>query len=285
MRNLLLHSFREMYQEKNPFTFLMPANPAIYRPFDFEYVYERDIWELKEPEKMVPFLETLGNKVMEYEEILSGETAIREEMLDVTGLYSVRSLRKQFPKFPVMNLLAESANEYLKEHYNIYVHRDHSYYEMQLKESEAQNGDIYVLFDKGAVQAFFVYAKEGEEIFIQEVLEKEDGILDFLQKAEKKKPIIMARIIHLEEMMKLVCSRENIVTMIEIKDELIPENAGIYQWEITSEGSKVQKISQAVNVSDKYKAEVQKSGTPEVSIHIRELAVKILTGVFINEIV
>ena len=31
MRNLLLHSFREMYQEKNPFTFLMPANPAIYR--------------------------------------------------------------------------------------------------------------------------------------------------------------------------------------------------------------------------------------------------------------
>ena len=322
MRKLLMHSFREMYQEKNPFTFLMPANPAIYEPFDFQYIYERDIWELTEPGKIVPFLETLTSevKVTEYEGIVNIESGIRgignenkkadyeltaaeagnsnlteckrlsesdnwEREISfhkLTGLYSVRSLVRQFPDFPIMDLLAEFANNYLKEHYNIYVHRDAFYYKMQLKESKAQNGDIYVLFEKGEIKAFFVYAKEGDEIFLQEVLESEEGILGFLQKAEKKKPIIMARIIHLEEMMKLVCSREHNTTMIEIKDELIPENAGIYRWEITPWGSKVKKVAGEINLSEKDKVKTGKSG---VSMHIKELAVKILTGVFINEIV
>ena len=40
MRQLLMHSFGEMYEEKEPFAFLMPANPAIYEPFDFQYIYE-----------------------------------------------------------------------------------------------------------------------------------------------------------------------------------------------------------------------------------------------------
>ena len=48
MRSLLMHSFKEMYEEKQPFTFLMPANPAIYEPFDFRYIYERDMWKLKD---------------------------------------------------------------------------------------------------------------------------------------------------------------------------------------------------------------------------------------------
>lgn len=329
MRKLLMHSLGEMYQEKNPFAFLMPANPAIYEPFDFEYVYERNMWELKEPEKVVPFLEALtsGIEGMEYEEIISTEPATREDASEfgnknrkadyelvaaeagssnlaegkrtsesehweregsfkkLTGLYSVINLKKQYADDSILNLLAEFANDYLKEHYHIYVHRDVSYYEMQLKESEAQNGDIYVLFEKGAIKAFFVYAKEGEEIFIQEVLEAEEGILDFLQREEKKKPIIMARIIHLEEMMKLVCSRENIAVTIEIKDELIPENAGVYQWEIASWGSKVKKVSRAIDLSERDKTEAGKSEIPEVSMHIKELAVKILMGVYINEIV
>ena len=162
----------------------------------------------------------------------------------------------------------------MKEHYKIYVHRDAAYYEMQLKESKAQNGDIYVLFERGAIQAFFLYEKEGDEVFIQEVMEIEHGILDFLQKSETRKPIIMARIIHLEEMMKLVCSKEKTTMVIEIEDELIPENAGIFRWEMTPNGSYVTKIKSK-------NADV----TPEASMHIRDFAPWILTKVFLNEIV
>ena len=306
MRQLLLHSFREMYEEKEPFAFLMPANPAIYEPFDFRYIYERDVWELKEPKHVIEMLEALTFQEREKEDennfLIKG--LFRKEKLH--GLYSVRNLRKYFSQFPILELLVEFVNRNLEEHYNIYVHRDVSYYEMQLKESEAQNGDIYVFFEQGEIKAFFLYAKEGEEIFIQEVMEEQAGVFDFLQKAEKKNPIIMARILHLEEMMKLVCSIENKTMIIEIKDELIPENAGVFRWELTPKGSFVTKIASKISDKDKkiscknneINDEVMKKETkicneimedseivPEISMHIRDFAAWVLTGVFLNEIV
>lgn len=306
MRQLLLHSFREMYEEKEPFAFLMPANPAIYEPFDFRYIYERDVWELKEPEHVIEMLKalTFQEREEEDENNFLPKGLFRKEKLH--GLYSVRNLRKHFSQLPILELLAEFANRNLEERYNIYVYRDVSYYEMQLKESEAQNGDIYVFFEQGVIKAFFLYAKEGEEIFIQEVMEEQAGVLDFLQKAEKKKPIIMARILHLEEMMKLVCSKENKTMIIEIKDELIPENAGVFRWELTPKGSFVTKIASKISDKDKkiscktneINDEVMKKETkicneimedseivPEVSMHIRDFVAWVLTGVFLNEIV
>ena len=287
MRELLMHSFREMYQEKNPFTFLMPANPAIYEPFDFKYIYERDVWELKEPGRVVPILESLTFQEKECElraaELVENDSKLYEINTKLDGLYSVSSLQRKIPEFPIMENLAEFANQYLKEYYNIYVHRDTAYYEIQLKESEAQNGDIYVLFEQGKIKAFFLYAKEGEEIFIQEVIEEKEGMLDFLQKVEKKKPIIMARIIHLEEMMKLVCSKEKKTMVIEIEDELITENAGVYKWKITPDGSKVIKID--LNNSEKKKKMDLKAVPIDASMHIRDFATWVLNGVCINEIV
>ena len=306
MRTLLRHSFREMYKEKMPFTFLMPANPAIYEPFDFKYIYERDVWELREPGRVVSILESLTFQEKEcelraaefiYDDQMENE--VKSEPIvaecpnsslgkyginnELNGLYSVRNLQKQFQRFPILKLLAEFANQYLKKYYNIYVHRDTAYYEIQLKESEAQNGDIYVLFEQGEIKAFFLYAKEGEEIFIQEVIEEKEGMLDFLQKVEKKKPIIMARIIHLEEMMKLVCSKEKKTMVIEIEDELIPENAGVYKWKITPDGSKVIKID--LNNSEKKKKMDLKAVPIDASMHIRDFATWVLNGVCINEIV
>ena len=293
MRNLLMYSFREMYKEKMPFAFLMPANPAIYEPFDFRYVYERDVWTLKDHEK--EFIEAevtgdgqlipeTGNEIVAAEITSCSFTKYGAENI-LQGLYSVRNLQKQLPDFPVIEQLADFANQYLKEHCNIYVHRNVSYYEMQLKESEAQNGDIYVLFERGEIQAFFLYAREEDEVFIQEVMEKETGTLDFLRKAEKKKPIIMARIIHLEEMMKLVCSKERKNLIIKIEDDLIPENAGIYQWEITPTGSNVRKLLQEIGFEENSLRGEKRPETDVICMHIRELVTHILTGVFINEIV
>ena len=275
MRKLLMYSFQEMYREKNPFTFLMPANPSIYEPFDFRYVYERDVWTLKEQEKMEDFLEALtleGNKEYETDRVLN-------------GLYSVRRLQKHIPEIPIMEQLVEFSNQYLKEHYNIYVFRDAAYYEMQLKESEAQNGDIYVWFEQGKIKAFFLYAREEGEVFVQEVIEAKEGILDFLQKSENKKPVIMARIIHLEEMLKLICSKEHREIILQVEDDLIPENAGVYRWEIMPQGSQIGKISSEMILGECHAANLKEQKIPLISMHIRELAPKILKGVFLNEIV
>ena len=42
MRSLLQASLQEMYRRKETFTWLMPAAEAIYRPFGFRFIYEKN---------------------------------------------------------------------------------------------------------------------------------------------------------------------------------------------------------------------------------------------------
>lgn len=274
MRELLMHSLEEMYQEKEPFAFLMPANPAIYEPFDFRYVYERDVWKLKDG---IEIEKLLKESQLNWYELKAAEIQHNDRndiMLD--GLYRVSGLQEQFPDISILERLTDFANEYLREHYNIYVHRDVAYYEMQMKELAAQNGDIYVLFEQGEIKAFFLYAKEGDEVFLQEVIEAEEGKLDFLQKEEKKKPIIMARIIHLEEMLKLVCSKEPKTVIIKVEDHLVLKNTGTFKVEMMPEGSKVMRMHLKENEQEEIS---------EICMHISDVTVWGLNKVFINEIV
>ncbi len=46
MRSLLHRSLNDIYKEGHPFTYLMPANRAIYEPFGFRIVYEQKKVEL-----------------------------------------------------------------------------------------------------------------------------------------------------------------------------------------------------------------------------------------------
>ena len=46
MRKLLVKSLNDIYEEDHPFAYLMPANRAIYEPFDFRIVYQQKKVEL-----------------------------------------------------------------------------------------------------------------------------------------------------------------------------------------------------------------------------------------------
>ena len=70
---------------------------------------------------------------------------------------------------------------------------------------------------------------------------------------------------------------------------MIPENTGTYGWEITPNGSKVEKLHfDRDRENGELKAAQmgqQEEKVDTVSMHIRELAPKLLTSVFLNEIV
>ena len=52
MREVLTKALRDMNLEGRPFTFLMPAAEAIYRPFDFRFIWKKPLLSLKrKPEK------------------------------------------------------------------------------------------------------------------------------------------------------------------------------------------------------------------------------------------
>lgn len=284
MTSLLLKSFQEMYRERNPFTFLMPANPAIYEPFDFSYVYEREVFGLEE--EWISALEFLwidqeeGAAELQAAETTASFSGENREVIPECiqkfqeekkcTLHSLRNLLLEEGE-TVLEELALFASKWLEERYEIYTIREKSYYERQLKELLAQNGDIFLAVRKGELIGFFLYAREGKELSIQEVMGKEEGFFDFLQKKETKKPIIMARIIHLEEMFRLLRSKERRNILIDVEDPFLTQNEGIYRLEITPVGTIVSRLKDPRPVEKCY--------------HIRELAPLVLQNMFINEIV
>ena len=257
MRSLLECAFREMYDEKQPFTFLMPANPAIYEPFDFRYVYERDQWKVKNNRSELSAAEMVCKKSLDANDLLD-------------GIYTVSQIREELPEFPIFEMLAAYANTILKENYTVYAHRDVAYYKRQLEESKAQNGDIYVLFRQNEIQGFYLYAKEEDEVYIQELLKERHEDFAYIEKTGQK-PIIMARIVHLEEMLKLVKSPKEMEVVIQVKDPWIRENEGVYGWKIGPWGSQIQPLEEAEKI--------------DYQFHIVELTTHLLKGVFLNEIV
>ena len=284
MRHLLTKAIEEMYGEKQPFTFLMPANPAIYEPFGFQYVYEREEWNLaEETMDATDMTESLEESGLDYDydatdfELQAAsmesnrEKQAKKSIKTLNGICGVKKLQKKMPQYPVLEQLVDFANRILKEKYQIYVYRDVAYYEMLLKELEAQNGDIYILFENGDIKAYFLYAKEEGKVFIQEVLQEDGVSLECLQKQQYKKPIIMARIVHLEEMMRLVRSEKPREVILKVEDKLIPDNNGVFRWKISQEGSQVFRL--------------ENNAQAQYCVSIEELAPLILKDVFLNEIV
>ena len=102
-------------------------------------------------------------------------------------------------------------------------------------------------------------------------MERQPGSFSFLEEKKEKKPVIMARIIHLEEMMKLVKSPHNRTILLEVEDPLLPQNDGLYLWELTPFGSRVTR-----------QREVREG---EIFMTIDELTPHLIQGVFLNEIV
>lgn len=212
MATLLLEAFSYMYQKRQPFTFLMPANPAIYEPFGFRYIYDRAVYHLN--------------------------TQIRDEKLRIKRMEA--------------NELADVivfANEQLKEKFDLYLYRDEEYYVLLEKELQSENGAVFLIYKKEELIGVYLYAQEDEESFIQEViLSKDCENYELFIEEKKKKPIIMARIICIEEMGKLCLLNKNapensIMLTFNIEDKIINENNGIFEWHIGKNESYIKNIT------------------------------------------
>lgn len=52
MDRMLKRALRDICEEGHPFTFLMPADPAIYEPYQFRYIYDRPIYTVRRSESV-----------------------------------------------------------------------------------------------------------------------------------------------------------------------------------------------------------------------------------------
>ena len=125
MRELLTYAMDVMKGRGEPFTFLMPASEAIYKPFGFSFVYTQN------------------------RGYFTGKNH------DIDGVTYVNALESD------CEAIAEFANDMLSE-YDIVTNRSASYYETLLKEQQSEAGGILLVKNKECIVGVLCYAKGHE---------------------------------------------------------------------------------------------------------------------------
>lgn len=226
MRNVLKMALEDMRRIGEPMAFLMPAAEAIYRPFDFRYIYCQNHTSVQLEEfKKKPHLQC--------------RAAEKKDLAD----------------------LAEFSNVYLKKHFRTFAFHTEEYFETLLQEQRCQNGEVAILLDEGKIRGYFFTAfedvpevrepviAEGYETYLLPSLAKYlgskkirlYGFLQEMQEAEEKKPVIMARVINPERFAPGLTAAGAVEFCFELRDDFLPENSGIYKFHADAFGGILKK--------------------------------------------
>lgn len=262
MARLLRCAMTEMYIRKEPFTFLMPATEAIYMPFGFRFIYEQEQCEIVAESNQQRKL-----RFVHEDEKNSGIHFFCAEPKDCADI-------------------ADYANIFLKK-YDVVTVRSKDYYKTLLAELKSENGGILIAKREDTIVGVLSYAK-GQQYEIREPLFfTEDDLCQAIcfvtgsekQKVkvygygfEKKVPVIMARVLHLETFLKSLLLSENVDCYIKIRDDILEQNNGIFH------------ILGAVESGITLVEKCSEDTCYERSIGIEEL-IGYLGKVFINEVV
>lgn len=139
MARLLNHTLQVMAERGEPFTFLMPASEAIYKPFGFEFIYE-------------------------------------QKRCRITGKRSSdASLEVTYAKEADCAQIAEFANEFLKE-YDVVAWRDADYYKTLLAEQASEDGGVLIAKKDGKIEGVLCLTKEEEREIREPLFYKEETL-------------------------------------------------------------------------------------------------------------
>ncbi|CUX48610.1 GNAT family N-acetyltransferase [Clostridium sp. C105KSO13] len=225
MGELLRKSMKDMYRQREPFTFLMPAAEAIYTPYDFRFVYRQNQTEMYGKEGIVE---------VDLKDAGPGDSAD----------------------------MAEFFRNYFALQYQVYALRDEKYYQTMIFEQMSENGGVKLMKLDGRIVGMFAYARE-DNLYIREPLYLREYEEDF-QKAvytlrngakasakvyagnesaeTKKVPTIMVRILHLQSLLKSmnVKAGERLDCSFAVLDPIITANSRVWKLLSSENDSSVQ---------------------------------------------
>jgi len=286
MAELLSKTARDLYQQKMPFFFLMPASEKIYYPHNYRFIYAADVWSAKGTD---------------------GEELTIQKIVELQNDSGVR-LRKAEEKD--CKKLGDFAEEVLeKQKIQVYTKRDAAYYMRLLKEEESEKGGILIAEQDGEMRGILVFDEE-DGLAVREPLIRKgyEDVFDkagvILKKEEKKKPLIMARLLNVESLLSSMVCKEEMDLEFVLYDPIIRENNRLFMLKgneehlvvrtrtaHTGKDDAVQKISidALTSIVFGYK-ELEKIEEEEKEIFSAEFKEEIsklmpFSPVFINEIV
>ena len=233
MGGLLRASLNEMYAKKIPFTFLMPAAEAIYSPYDFRFIYEQDIGKIRMEDRCEETQSCPQNCVF-----------------SDAALWDAEEMARFF-------------NAYFSGQWQVCAVRDAAYYQTMVMEQQSEKGGVRLIRQDGGIKGMYAYAAEaGLEIreplylpgyeaacrcSVQELLGNllnrgadgtdREAVVYACGNIGRtgRKPVIMARIVRLEELLKAMTVPEGTALncSFAVIDPLIRGNSRV--WRITSE--------------------------------------------------
>lgn len=253
MRSLLQASLQEMYRREETFTWLMPAAEAIYRPFGFRFIYEKN--KMTMTADVLQRAETDENWQIHSDQEVSGdifcEEAKKEDLAEL-ACFAEKQLSK----------LAE-----------VYTVHDIAYFEQRMQEVGCEGGSLILIRKEKEICGYFLALKkdrEAWEIVVEDAVQKKafPAVLHWFGASEEKctftafpqiweqyaqsenVPAIMGRIVHLERFVCCLKIKKEQEWKIRLTDSLIPENNGYFIIKTGIEGGSLIRVE---NLSEKEK--------------------------------
>lgn len=253
MRSLLQASLQEMYRREETFTWLMPAAEAIYRPFGFRFIYEKN--KMTVTADVLQRAETDENWQIHSDQEVSGdifcEEAKKEDLAEL-ACFAEKQLSK----------LAE-----------VYTVHDIAYFEQRMQEVECEGGSLILIRKEKEICGYFLALKkdrEAWEIVVEDAVQKKafPAVLHWFGASEEKCTFtafpqiweqyaqsenvsaIMGRIVHLERFVCCLKIKKEQEWKIRLTDSLVPENNGYFIIKTGIEGGSLIRVE---NLSEKEK--------------------------------
>ena len=253
MRSLLQASLQEMYRRKETFTWLMPAAEAIYRPFGFRFIYEKN--KMTVTADVLRRAETDEKWQIHSDQEVSGdifcEEAKKEDLAEL-ACFAEKQLSK----------LAE-----------VYTVHDIAYFEQRMQEVGCEGGSLILIRKEKEICGYFLALKkdrEAWEIVVEDAVQKKafPAVLHWFGASEEKCTFtafpqiweqyaqsenvlaIMGRIVHLERFVCCLKIKKEQEWKIRLTDSLVPENNGYFIIKTGIEGGSLIRVE---NLSEKEK--------------------------------
>ena len=279
MRSLLQASLQEMYRREETFTWLMPAAEAIYRPFGFRFIYEK-------------------NKMTVTADVL--QRAETDENWQIHSDQEVsRDIFCEEAKKEDLAELACFAEKQLSKLAEVYTVHDIAYFEQRMQEVGCEGGSLILIRKEKEICGYFLALKkdrEAWEIVVEDAVQKKafPAVFHWFGASEEKctftafpqiweqyaqsenVPAIMGRIVHLERFVCYLKIKKEQEWKIRLTDSLIPENNGYFIIKTGIEGGSLIRVE---NLSEKEKKMFR-------SLDIGQLTEELFRlSVFLNEVV
>ncbi len=239
MDRLLKEALRDMHGKAQPFTFLMPADPAIYRPYQFTYIYDRMEYEVRDSFAGFTEKAVKGKQAGTLAGASGAEGGQRCTFVGKIGDRPDKAWKAAFFK-----RLAIAAESHLEQRYDVFIRRDTDYFQIMEKELQAQQGGIWAFEEGGTIRGYVFYAQEMGKPEIQESLwdKGENSDACPVKATGVKTPVIMARIVDVRAMLSLLwVERGEVSVDICVSDPILEGNNGIWECDFAKEKTSVRK--------------------------------------------